>query len=212
MISAVFCCAETGLVPDTPLAECHLIPYGSTVQWIPGYRGLMKLARQSGGITRFDVAIVRDEDEFRVTRGTNPEIVHIPSMGVGTTNRGEMTHVYSVAWFRDGSPPHFEVMDREEIDLIKNEASKNKRSTPWQAHYEEMARKTIVRRHCKYLDLTPQAGLAVDMDNAVASGKDQQFHEAAVGAFETDEPTTQTADELAESLSVNTKTGEVEES
>ena len=54
MISSLITCASTGLIPDDPKQECHLIPYWNSkrscneVQWQAGYRGLIKLSRQSG--------------------------------------------------------------------------------------------------------------------------------------------------------------------
>jgi recombination protein RecT len=47
-------------------------------------------------------------------------------------------------------------MNKDEVETCKNQ-SQQKNSMPWNKFYNEMAKKTVVRRLCKNLDL--------DMDN-----------------------------------------------
>ena len=52
LIGAVIEAAQLGLEPDGITGHAYLVPYGKKCQLIPGYKGLIRLARQSGEVTR----------------------------------------------------------------------------------------------------------------------------------------------------------------
>ena len=59
---------ELGLEPGGALGEGYLVPYGSTCQFIPGYRGLIALARRSGQIVSLEAHVVHQHDTFKIGR------------------------------------------------------------------------------------------------------------------------------------------------
>jgi recombination protein RecT len=65
-----------------------------------------------------------------------------------------------VARFRTGGH-HFEVMSRDEIEAVRRRSPAGK-SGPWVDHWDEMARKTLVRRLAKYLPLSVQKAAALE--------------------------------------------------
>lgn len=73
-----------------------------------------------------------------------------------------VTHVYAVARLKDGGT-QFEVMTRKQIELVRS-LSKAGNNGPWVTHWEEMAKKTAIRRLFKYLPVSIEIQRAVSMD------------------------------------------------
>lgn len=148
-LGAIIQCSQLGLEPGSALGHAYLIPFNDRkagkkqVQLIIGYRGLIDLARRSGQIKSISARPVFENDTFKVQYGLHEDIVHHPAQG----ERGELTHVYAVAQLKDGGV-QFELMSRYEIDQIA------KPNPVWKSHYEEMAKKTVIRRLFKYLPVS----------------------------------------------------------
>ena len=164
--AAVVTCAQLGLEPDGVLGQAYLIPYGDKVQFIPGYKGLISLARNSGEVVSIGAHEVCERDEFRFAFGLHEDLHHVPARG----DRGEITHFYAIARFRDGGH-HWDVMTREEVDTIRDNsqgyrtakrfAKNGAINSPWAQHYVEMGKKTVIRRIAKYLPLSVQQTAAI---------------------------------------------------
>jgi len=151
ILKAAMTATSLGLECDGVLGGAYLVPYGREAQFIIGYRGLIELARRSGNLTSIEAHVVRRGDSFRCKLGTEGSIEHEPNWEADEL--GEMFCVYAVAKFRDGGGHQFEVMTRAQVDAIRK-SSKAGNFGPWKDHYEEMARKSVVRRLCKYLPLS----------------------------------------------------------
>lgn len=166
--------AELGLSLNKSMAEADILKVynGKTkrfdAQFRPRYKGLMKLALQSGEVMKIESRIVYANDQFEVEEGIEPRIIHKHGLG----SRGEMIGAYCVWKLRNGEA-QFEVMSKEEIEAIRDRSSsKMKDGTvvgPWKTDPAEMWRKTVVRRATKYMPLSTEAARAVHMDN-VAEG------------------------------------------
>ena len=160
-----------GLEPNGPLGEGYLVPFWNTkkycseAQFIPGYRGLQSLARRSGEITECYAKVVKENDIFDVEEGTERKIIHKPNY---TKDRGKLVCVYAVFKTRDAVD--FEVMSGDEIENI-HARSKAGDSGPWVTDYEEMAKKTVVRRLLKRAPMSIDLSRAVDYDNKMAMGE-----------------------------------------
>ena len=155
-----------GLPPNTPLALGYLVPFKSECTFIPGYRGLIRLAIQSGEVQSIESRVVYTDDAFEIHMGTDARIDHSPSMA---TSRGEMVGVYAIAKLKSGASM-FEWMSIGEINAIRDR-SKAQSSGPWTSDYSEMARKTVVRRLCKMLPLSEEKlGRALELQAAAESG------------------------------------------
>ncbi len=160
-LAAVIQCSQLGLEPGSALGHAYLIPYKSEVQVIIGYRGMIELARRSGQIESIGAYCVYERDTFELTLGLNPDIKHKPEW---KGDRGEIVAVYAVAKLKDGGT-QFEVMSRDQIDAIKSSATAGKRSSPWFDHYDEMARKTVIRRLFKYLPISVEMAKALEVED-----------------------------------------------
>lgn len=164
---AVINCAELGIKPNL-IGEAYLVPYGKTATLIPGYKGLMKLARNSGMVTGFQVGVVREGDTFEYQRGTDKFLKHVEA---GDNEDAEITHFWAGATV-DGVF-EFEVMTKKQVDKVRS-ASRAGNSGPWKDHYEEMGKKTVIRRLCKLLPAdSDKLHKAVALDERADAGLPQ---------------------------------------
>ncbi len=181
LFGAVIQCSQLGLEPGGTMGHAYLIPFenrkrGTTdVQFIIGYRGMLDLARRSGQIVSISAREVCANDQFNYRYGIDETIEHIPAEG----QRGELTHVYSVAKLKDGGV-QFEVLSRAQIEDIRNASQGyktavkfNRTDSPWISHFTEMAKKTAIRRLFKYLPVSVEMQRAVGLDEAGEEGISQ---------------------------------------
>ncbi len=138
-----------GLEPDGILGSAYMVPYGKEAVLIPGYRGLVDLARRSGSVEKIEARAVYEHDAFELEFGIAPVLKHVPFSG---PERGPLKAVYAVAYLVGGGT-QADCMWKHEVDKIRDRSPAG-RSGPWQTDYEEMAKKTVVRRLCKMLPLS----------------------------------------------------------
>ena len=167
LMMSIMQAAELGLEPGGALGEGYLIPYGNQCQFIPGYRGLIALARRSGQIVSIESHVVHAADEFSCGLGLDPFLKHIPAWE--ETDPGPLRFVYAVAKLKDGGT-QFEVMSRTQVEAIRAR-SKASGSGPWVTDYEEMARKTVVRRLFKYLPVSVEMAQALEIQASTEAGE-----------------------------------------
>lgn len=169
LIRSVMEIGAVGLEPGGPLGQAFLVPFRNNktgkyeAQPIISYRGLIALARRSGHITSVEAHIVYAKDRFVLRLGTASGIEHEPFLG---GPRGEAVSVYCVAHFKDGGY-HTEFMTRYEVEKIRDKHSKARGGGPWQEHFEEMARKTVIRRAAKYWPLSIELAEAMEVQNTI---------------------------------------------
>lgn len=202
-LGAIMQCAALGLEPGGALGHCYLIPFENKragrvdVQFIIGYRGMLDLARRSGQIVSIEARAVHAKDQFEVELGLESKLVHKPAWG--ETNPGPLTFVYAVAKLKDGGV-QFEVMSAAEIEAIRDKSqgyTMAKRyakdgviNSPWATHFEEMAKKTVIRRLFKYLPVSIEIQRAVGLDEQAELGLPQDNPLVVEGQFSAvpDEP------------------------
>jgi len=175
---AVLQCAELGLEPH--LAQAYILPYRNKRnvggKWVPiheaqfqiGFRGLKELALRSGRYGNIEAQPVWEKDRFEYELGLNPRLVHVPFLD---GDPGELRWAYSIAWPSSlASNPTFEVMSRTQLDHIRSK-SKAKDDGPWVTDLAEMCRKSVFKRHAKWLELTPEMARVIERDNLADVGK-----------------------------------------
>lgn len=147
-----------GLEPDGRRA--HLIPFGKEVQLIIDYKGLVELVRRSGDVSYIHADVVYENDEWDFSFGSGAKLTHKPNFD----DRGEKVRcVYSFVKLKDGSED-FMVMSRGEVEKVRKR-SKAGNNGPWVTDWEEMAKKTVFRRHSKWLPLSAEVRDAVEKDD-----------------------------------------------
>lgn len=173
VVLSVLRAAAYGLEPDGgPLGQGYLVPFWSgknkrlECQFIAGYRGLCKLARNSGEVGDIWAEVVYEADEFTYELGLDPKMNHVRNDAAA--DPGPLKYVYAVARFKDGNK-RFVVMNKAEIEKIKaTSASKDKNGNlvgPWVDWESEQWKKTAVRRICKMLPLSVEQQSQVSSDD-----------------------------------------------
>ncbi len=165
--SYLYCCvcaAELGLVFTPALGQAYMVPFNNRklgakeAQFIPGYRGLITLARRTGSIRDIGAHVVYSNDRFSVSLGSDPKIDHVPKL-VGP--RGDRVCVYAYALLSGSDRPHFEVMTAEEVEKIKKFSKSSQFSdSMWQQWEDEAWKKSVLRRLVKYLPMQVDDPLA----------------------------------------------------
>lgn len=172
ILRAVMQGAEMGLEVGGLLGDAYLVPFQNKhtklteAICIPGYRGLIRLARNSGQLTSIEAHVVYEHDIFELEYGLDARLVHRPNMLAG---RGEVTCAYAIARFKDGGH-QIEVMTRADLDAIRGR-SQAANDGPWVTDTAEMQRKTVVRRLCKYLPLSPELVKALSVEESMDRGE-----------------------------------------
>lgn len=177
--------ASFGLLLDPILGEGYIVIAwnGKTKREEPqlriGYRGYIKLGRQSGELKKIYAREVRQKDKFRAQQGTDESIEHeIVEFG----DRGAVVGYYAVVQLTNGETD-FELMSQEDAYAIRDRSDgwkafveKKIKSTPWSTDPVEMSKKTVLRRLLKRVPMSP------DLVNAI------RHEDAADGVIDTTPP------------------------
>lgn len=183
IIEAVRESAVLGLMPTGLLGEAWIIPYGKLAKLQVGYRGYLKLIRNSGQVAAVDAQIVYMNDYFDVQFGTDPRIVHKPLLfgekneqGKYVAERGGYRGAYAWARLKTGELIA-EWMPWEDIEAIRKRSPSVMagRKSPWDTDYGEMMRKTPVRRMQKRLPQSPQMERLMMYDNELDNSERREL-------------------------------------
>lgn len=162
-LGAMMTAAQLGLEPNTPLGQAYLIPFRNhgvlECQFQLGYKGMIDLAYRSGDVSTIQAHTVYANDEFEYELGLEPKLRHVPAK----SDRGDPVFFYAVFRTKD-SGYGFDVMSVDDVRAHAKKYSKAYSNGPWQTNFEEMAKKTVLKRVLKYAPLKTDfvRGLAAD--------------------------------------------------
>lgn len=185
LLGAVVKAAQLGLEIDDVLGHAHLVPFKNSrenrtdVVLIPGYRGLMDLARRGRTVSTIDAHTVYTVDDFDYAYGSKPFIHHKPKWGKrhalpdGKTDIEAIKGFYAIARLRDGAC-QFWVLSLEETLEIRDRFSRGFQQdpqSPWVYHFDQMGEKSALRRLCaKRLPASPELLEAANLDDRAEAG------------------------------------------
>jgi len=196
---AVVQAAELGWEVDPLMGLAYLVPFKNRhtraleAQLIPGYRGLMQLARESEQIGPITANVVFANDLFEFEEGSKPFLKHIPWWKVGAESSGEIIAAYAVATWLG---PHanglvqFKVVPRTEIDATRRRSQASTEG-PWVTDFDAMCRKTAVKRLVPFLPHAIKLQKAVTLDNLAENALPQHLEsimDIPAGEVEPEEP------------------------
>ena len=142
---AIINVSAVGLSLNKALAYAYLVPRDNQICLDISYKGLVKLATDSGSIKWAKAELVYSNDNFKYN-GINelPEIECDPF-----SDRGELVGVYCIAKTSDNDYL-VDTMSINEVTEIKNKSmGGTSKYSPWVNFFGEMAKKAIIKRASK---------------------------------------------------------------
>lgn len=180
VLRSVINLAQVGLTLNPIMKLCYLIPrWNGSISALecvlePDYRGLAKLLTDSGAVKSIVAKCVYEGDQCVLDEVAGVK-EHIPHYMLNK-DKGKIVAVYSLAHLPDGTT-HFEgmsykdVMDiRDRSESYKAVLAKKISTCTWITDEGEMCRKTVIKRHSKYLPKSngmERFEKAVALDNEV---------------------------------------------
>ena len=162
LFESVMACAQDGLIPDG--REAALTKFGNKVAYLPMIAGILKKVRQSGELSTITAQVVYEGDQFKYwIDDAGEHLEHHPNvMG----DQGEPKAVYAMAKTTDGGV-YIEVLRMQDVAKIKA-ASRGSSSGPWVQWFDQMARKSAIKRLAKRLPMS------TDLESVIS--RDDQFY------------------------------------
>lgn len=141
---AIINLASIGISLNPALKESYLVPRSGKICLDISYMGLVKLATDTGSIEWVQAEIVKEKDVFEY-QGVGKAPLHKMSP---FADRGAMIGAYCVARLHTGEYLST-IMSLKEITEIKEKSSQASKSGPWVTFFDEMAKKTVIKRASK---------------------------------------------------------------
>lgn len=157
---AIINLASIGISLNPALKESYLVPRGGKICLDISYMGLTKLATDTGAIEWVQAEIVKANDTFKYLGVGKAPLHEMDPFG----NRGEVIGVYCVAKLSTCESLST-IMSKADCDAIKDKSSQASKSGPWVTFYEEMLKKTVIKRASKLWPKSERLNTAVDVLN-----------------------------------------------
>lgn len=203
-LAAMMTAAQLGVEPNTALGQAYLLPYRNhgqmECQFQLGYKGLIDLAYRSGEVSVIQAHTVYENDVFEYELGMDPKLRHVPAKA----DRGEAVAYYAMFKTKDGGYG-FEVMSVDDVQRHAQRYSKSYGSgtSPWRSNFDEMAKKTVLKRALKYAPLKSDFVRGVAQDETIKAELSDEMYAVP------DETVFEAEGEEIDSTAVDTETGEV---
>lgn len=175
ILACVMGAAELGLELSGPLGQAYMVPrYNKNLACQAaslqiGYRGFQQLAYRTDQVVSFPARVVYERDEFEVRLGTSQYIIHKPCMDEDV---GPVIAFYAVLNLKQAEAD-FEVMSQAQM------LAHRKRFAPdnkiWDSDYEEMGKKTVIRRLAKRCPVSTELVRAAMLDEYGDAGVHQEL-------------------------------------
>lgn len=167
---AMYNAASTGLTLNPANGYAYLVPRDGAIRLDISYKGLIKIATDTGSVEWARAELVYAEDHFEYNGPAKaPEHKANPFKP-----RGDLVGVYCIAKTHGGDMLT-EVMDFSELEKIrsKSDAWAKKKAGPWAEWFGEMSRKAVIKRAQKtwpYTEKSDRLAKAVEIANDAEGG------------------------------------------
>jgi len=174
----LFDLAQMGLSPDGRRA--HLIPFKGECTLIVDYKGIAELARKNGDVSHIHCDVVHKGEHYVCRYGTDGRLEHEPN---SEFENEPIVCAYSYVKFlipgTEIQVEEYTQMSIKEILEIRERSQSYKiKKGPWITDFNEMAKKTVFRRHSKTLSLSPETRKAIEYGDEKEYGEMERFHRA----------------------------------
>jgi len=162
---------------DALNSEMYLVPYGSQLNFMASYKGLVKLAQKysTRPIKTIYSKVVREGDLFEETIVNGEPSINFKAVPFSDK---PIIGVFAVCQYQDGGLI-YEVMSKADVEQCRK-SSKAKNSPAWNGFWSEMAKKTVLRRLTKSINIDMDqklveafdSGLEIETDSAELAKKE----------------------------------------
>ena len=179
LFGGVIQAAQLGLELGGPAGHAYLLPFGNKQAGVTeatlviGYKGFIVLAFRAG-VRSFTPRVVREGDTFAIEYGTRAELRHVPRFPADGAPLG----YYAVVNTPTGGTD-FEYLTRAEAEEHKRRHALAQNGS-WASSFDEMAKKTCVRKLAKRVPLSVEWVRAAALDEMADEGVPQQLAAAVV--------------------------------
>lgn len=156
---------------DALNAECYLVPYGSSINFVTSYTGMMKMVKKysQNKVKQITTEIIREGDSVKAKFVDGKKNLEIDT---DVLSSKPLKGVIAMCIFEDGSLD-FEYMSKEQLEKVRQQ-SKAKNSLAWGTFTEEMYKKVVIRRLCKRITLDLDSDIAKEFDSGIEIETDQR--------------------------------------
>lgn len=144
--NAIINVASIGISLNPANKHAYLVPRDGKICLDISYMGLLHLAMTTGSIKWGQCKLVHASDTY-ASNGLDKAPTHTYNPFLSNDNRGVVIGAYCTVKTADGDYLT-EEMSLDDIKKIEN--SSKAKNGPWKTHWNEMARKTVVKRASKY--------------------------------------------------------------
>lgn len=153
---------------DISQRQAYFLPYGNEITSVLDYKTLMALIKKHTNVKSIDAQLVYENETFHVEQGKVVE--HSQNPFATKEQKGNLVGAYSVFTLDDGSRDYY-FASLDEINKVKEcSKSANSQYSPWATWYDEMVKKTVIRKGMKFypMILDHEQRVALDsVDNDV---------------------------------------------
>lgn len=190
IVASIMTAATLGLEINVD-GQGFLVPYGTTCQFVPGWKGLVDLVSRSGRATVWTGAVFQGDD-FDYALGDAPFIRHRP----GDENAPEMmTHVYAIGRVSGSQHPVIEVWTVNKVWKHRDKYNKVGAKHYSYRDPEMYARKVPLLQVLKYMPKSIELSNAIALANAVDEGRNAVIEGDFVTVSENDDKATAKVDQ-----------------
>lgn len=182
LFGSIVTAAQLGLNLETALGTGYLVPFRNRATLVVGYRGLLELVRRSGQLISIEVDVIYATDRVEWILGDESKLTIDRDWQMPP---GEIVGAYAIAKLKGGGIQRM-VMTKAQIEAIRKK-SPSANSPAWRDAWEEMAKKTVLRRLCKLLPMSAEAQNAIAVDEAAERGASARIIEGDVEVIEPEE-------------------------
>lgn len=153
---------------DISQRQAYFLPYGNEITSVLDYKTLMALIKKHTNVKSIDAQLVYENEKFHVEQGKVVE--HTQNPFTSKDEKGKLIGAYSVFTLDDNTKDYY-FASLDEINKVKEcSKSANSKFSPWNNWFDEMVKKTVIRKGMKFypMILDNEQRVALDsVDNDV---------------------------------------------
>jgi recombination protein RecT len=202
--------ASYGLLPGR---DCHFLPFSQKgasqkqATYVPNYFGVLLSLDRTGKVEDAFAHPVYEGDTF-VCDHLAGIYAHVPAITCDPPRQqGKVRFYYACILLRDVKKPHVEIMSLDDINAVRRRAPAHDNG-PWVTDFDEMAKKTVLKRASKMIKGAPKLHqMLQEDDKRLSQDIPEARHQDNMAALYSMEPWTPT--DHATPIVVDSKTGQI---